>query len=331
MWTAEEWSARPIAPSRGDEEEEDSDAPIAVGSEPTPANSAAAQPDVKESAPGPAPKLTLPEPSANSSAAETSAVITATDSGSARVHVGDQIVDRCDAAVDAALIQAAAPATMLSEPLVQADEFAADDTAAAQNASSVSACATAEQTAARVPDVATADQPADTDAALLAGHPDQPCAPAARAASAPKGLTVKERLATCIATERHRITFGKVRSRASARQSAQCCCGNCWNTPVACTCGARCWQLAGLPSSNSAESSCCSCLMDNRHALCPLYVPHRVIRSEERHRGRHCCLLTRCVVPAVRHPRVGPFRQGGHGAGHDGGRVLRRAHAARGR
>ena len=51
---------------------------------------------------------------------------------------------------------------------------------------------------------------AEVSADEAAGASDPPAAQGAKAALASKALTVKERLAACVATERHRITFGKV-------------------------------------------------------------------------------------------------------------------------
>ena len=67
-----------------------------------------------------------------------------------------------------------------------------------------------------ISDAATCDQlaaeavAAEVTANEAAAATDPPAAQVAKAALASKALTVKERLAACVATERNRITFGKV-------------------------------------------------------------------------------------------------------------------------
>jgi hypothetical protein len=218
MWTPEEWFAQPTAPKSEDEEEEGGDTPaLAIGS-----GSAVAKPDAEDAAPEPALDATVTESSATSGAREAVGIATATNSEAARMREGEQT--GCGIAEDAAPMLAAAPATVVTDPLVPAADSAVDNTAAAQRASAVLTPALDEQTAARMADVGAADQSAG--AAVLAAHQEQACAPAARAAPAPKGLTVKERLAACIATERHRITFGKVRSSAACKTEGRCCWGS---------------------------------------------------------------------------------------------------------
>ena len=79
-----------------------------------------------------------------------------------------------------------------------------------------------------ISDAATCDQlaaeavAAEVTANEAAAATDPPAAQVAKAALASKALTVKERLAACVATERNRITFGQGESCVALRQRLQC-------------------------------------------------------------------------------------------------------------
>ena len=138
-------------------------------------------------------------------AAASAACATATDRGlveaeveqpGAAAEMSSAVVQEASAVAD----RDGADAAACDQPAVAATEHAVPSTTATSVDVAIADRSTAEAMVAE----------ATTSEAVAASEP--PAAQVAKAALALKALTVKERLAACVATERHRITFGKVRA-----------------------------------------------------------------------------------------------------------------------
>ena len=181
VWTAEEWGAQP--PMADDDEEGEHSVPAAM---------VAVRGNVTH--------------------ADAAADATGPDCSTAEVTATKQL----DAAAvnSSQLAQAAAPVAdrdgadmvLVKKPAVAAPEDAAHDTSIIG--------ADADPPHQPVAEAVSAEATADEAAAAC----EPPAAQVAKAALALKALTVKERLAACVATERHRITFGKARACTRCHQ-----------------------------------------------------------------------------------------------------------------
>jgi len=192
-WTPVEWAAQP--PPADDEEGKHDTA--------MPASAAAVAVAVETSAAAAITDTVVGMESSAAAAEMTNAAVAVSSSADATMAV------LAEAAVQASSA-GAAPAPAAAEGVrAETAEQPIDAAADADPATNVA-----------ISDAATCDQlaaeavVAEVSANEAATASDPPAAQVAKAALASKALTVKERLAACVATERHRITFGKVKACA---------------------------------------------------------------------------------------------------------------------
>ena len=204
MWTPEEWAAQPTMTSDADDDDGDGSAPMLAGA----AEPMGAKTDAEAIVAESALPAALAEPIVNNSMAEATNVVSMSNGDAVEMLVASKAPP--DVADHAAPVPAGIPAAEMSEP-PQSAASGADNTAA-QESAPAPASAVDDQTPATVAETTEAEA---SVAAVPAVPAVLPSAAAAKAAPAPKALTVKERLAACVATERHRITFGKVQNPAA--------------------------------------------------------------------------------------------------------------------